>query len=446
MNQLGVHTKITPKVLRTDNPQEFTDSLAKLGVCFYPLLPYSPLENGKAERLNMMLGDMARAMMAQSGMPTRFWQFAYASACFIHNRIPNSRCVNSLPYQELYGRALSITVLYPFGTDVLVHTPSVHQQHKLDARAIECKLLKPLLTGGWLLWEPSTDKMVQSASVIFPKFQSSNMPPQLPTKGSLQHIVNTMSLGEVPTEKYFKLENQAIDSIALAKDMGIPNHLAQQLSGVHQDKWGEACRAELAQMVARDVWEAVPEQPGMKTIRNCWVFDLKHNLDGTVEKFKALLIARGDKQRPGINCAETYAPTASLMLLDLLLGTAVLKGWQVASFDVSSAYLYSPVDECVLVESPIVLLPALWGKELHLKKALYCMRQVGRCWWKFLSGILDCLGFFVTEVDQSLYIFCNGVTIIAIWIHIDDGVVTSNSQSAISNFKSSLCAELEIKW
>ncbi|MBW0545393.1 hypothetical protein O181_085108 [Austropuccinia psidii MF-1] len=100
-------------------------------------------------------------------MPECFWQFAYSSAAFLQNRLPNSQCLNSSPHQELIGTAPSIATQYPFGADAIVHVPSINQQHKLAPRGIECKLLKPLMSGGWLLWEPSNNKMVQSASVIF---------------------------------------------------------------------------------------------------------------------------------------------------------------------------------------------------------------------------------------------------------------------------------------
>ncbi|MBW0528880.1 hypothetical protein O181_068595 [Austropuccinia psidii MF-1] len=74
INQLQVHLGTTPKGLQTDNAWEFTSTtftsaLIKLGVAFCPSLPYSPQENDKAEHLNQMVGDMARAMMVQSGMP-----------------------------------------------------------------------------------------------------------------------------------------------------------------------------------------------------------------------------------------------------------------------------------------------------------------------------------------------------------------------------------------
>ncbi|MBW0539164.1 hypothetical protein O181_078879 [Austropuccinia psidii MF-1] len=120
IKQLQVRTGSTLKALRTDNAKEFTsaaftDALAKLGT----------------------LGDMARAMVTQIQMLTCFWQFAYASASFMHNRIPNLRCPKSSPHQVLFGRAPSITTLYPHGTDAIVHIPAVHQQEKLAPRAIE---------------------------------------------------------------------------------------------------------------------------------------------------------------------------------------------------------------------------------------------------------------------------------------------------------------------
>ncbi|MBW0533279.1 hypothetical protein O181_072994 [Austropuccinia psidii MF-1] len=327
-----------------------------------------------------------------------------------------------------------------------MHVPAVNQPHKLAPGGIECKLLKPLMSGGWLLWEPSTNKMVQSESVIFPQFQPSTNSSRPISKGSLGHVVNTMSLGEVPTEHLFAAQNQAVDSLILVKDINIPEHLGRALLGPHREKWREACLAKLGQMATRDVWEAVEKKPGMKTIGHRWVFNIKQNVDGSIDLFKARLVARGDRQQPGVDCDKTYAPSASLMSLHLVLATAALKNWCVASFNVSGVYLYSPVEETVFIELPVDFLPELRGKALRLKKVLYGMRQAGRCWWKFLSGILSRMGFVAMEVNQLLYIFRNEEADIAIWVHVDDGVIISNSPDKISDFKTALCAKLNIKW
>ncbi|MBW0480550.1 hypothetical protein O181_020265 [Austropuccinia psidii MF-1] len=171
IKQLQVRLWSTPKALWTDNAKEFTSSsfvssLAKLGVSFYPSLPYSPQENGEAERLNQTMGDMAQSMILESWMPDHFWQFAYALACFLHNRLPNSRFPKSSPHERLFGHLPSI------GTKAIVHVPAVQQPHKLAPRGIACCLLKPLMTGSWLLWEPKSNKMIQSAIPIIGRPQN----------------------------------------------------------------------------------------------------------------------------------------------------------------------------------------------------------------------------------------------------------------------------------
>ncbi|MBW0526938.1 hypothetical protein O181_066653 [Austropuccinia psidii MF-1] len=171
--------------------------------------------------------------------------------------------------------------------------------------------------------------MIHSASAIFRPFQTDHLTQQTLDKGSLRHVISTMSLGQVPTELYFERKEKAISSLPLAKDMSIPENLKQALSG-------------------------------------------------NIKKFKARLVAPGNQQCPGIDCTETYAPTASLMSLRLLLETACLQHWNVCSLDVTGAYLYRPVEETVLMEPHTHFLPSLNRKALHLKKALYGMKQACR--------------------------------------------------------------------
>ncbi|MBW0464060.1 hypothetical protein O181_003775 [Austropuccinia psidii MF-1] len=165
-----------------------------------------------------------------------------------------------------------------------------------------------------------------------------------------------MTLGEVPTESIFAEETTAVNSL--------PQHLGQALCGPNQHHWKEVCMAELAQMERWDVWEVVNKEKGMKTIGHQWVFDMKRQDDGSVKKFKAHLVARGNRQPPGIDCTETYAPMASLMFLCLILTKACLRKWPVDLFDVSGAYLYSPIKAVVLLDPLTSFLPDLEGKVL----------------------------------------------------------------------------------
>ncbi|MBW0475833.1 hypothetical protein O181_015548 [Austropuccinia psidii MF-1] len=265
-------------------------------------------------------------MMVQSGMPERFWKFAYSLVAFLHNRLPNSWCLNSLPHQELFGTAPSIVILYPFGADAIVHVPTVNQPHKLVPRGIECKLLKPLMLGGWLLWDPSTNKMVQWASIIFPQFQPATDSSRPIFKGSLGHVVNTMSLGEVPTECLFAAENQVIDSLILVKDVNIPEHLGRALLGPHRKKWRQACLAELDQMDTRDVWEAGDENH--RSQAETW--------SGLCQDVRADCFSHVTAFGIGHCCPKELAG--------------------------GGMYLYSPVEETVLIEPPVDFLPELREK------------------------------------------------------------------------------------
>ncbi|MBW0492655.1 hypothetical protein O181_032370 [Austropuccinia psidii MF-1] len=111
--------------------------------------------------------------------------------------------------------------------------------------------------------------MIHSASAVFPRFQTARPYETNMAKGSLGHILNTMSLRQVPTERYFEQEETAINSLPLAKDIMVPENLKQALASFHQHHWEQACLAELDQMKRRNVWQEIDRKPGMKTIGHC---------------------------------------------------------------------------------------------------------------------------------------------------------------------------------
>jgi hypothetical protein len=130
----------------------------------------------------------------------------------------------------------------------------------------------------------------------------------------------------------------------------------------------------------------------------------------------------------------------------LLLSISVQKGFTTHSFDVSSAYLYSPIKEEVYVKPPSELHPSLKGKILRLHKALYGTKQAGRCWWLHFKKILSGLNFSASEVESSLYVYKRDNISIYIWMHVDNGLVVRNSAAAVEDLCSNLTQHLEVKW
>lgn len=135
-NQFGRY----PRVLRSDGGGEYSSvSLKKYlvsnGIILQQTAPYSPQQNGKAERKNRYLMEMVRCLLSESGMSKMYWGEALCTACYLQNRLPTS-VVNKTPYELWNGKKPSYTHLRIFGSQAYVHVPK-EKRRKLDAKAVK---------------------------------------------------------------------------------------------------------------------------------------------------------------------------------------------------------------------------------------------------------------------------------------------------------------------
>lgn len=86
-------------------------------------------------------------------------------------------------------------------------------------------------------------------------------------------------------------------------------------------------RTEYDTLVENNTWELTDRPVNKKILTNKWVFKLKKNQDGSVDKHKARLVARGHEQRPGIDYEEIFAPVARYENIRTLLAVAVKKNY-----------------------------------------------------------------------------------------------------------------------
>jgi hypothetical protein len=329
-------------------------------------------------------------MLHNSKLPKFYWSFAYKTAAYIHNRIPNSR-VDTSPLEKLFKIKPSPNELYPFGAHAIVH---VHKElrDKLDGRAAECILLGyPTAGSGWLFYSPKLKHMVHSMSAVFPEFQALQVvepredPAPLIAKGEapykpgpddaseINKVLRQIKLvlGEEPTRELAKSELKAIAALPMDPEHRLPKTIKSALSCGDSAHWQCAAQYEIEKFKSRGVWEPVNPHKGVKALGAWWVFTIKRLPDGSIDKFRARYVAKGFNQTMGLDCNETYAPTASLNTLRLLLSTAQSKNFPTATFDISLAYLYSPIEEEVYVQPPVKIMPEWQGKIMRLKKAMY---------------------------------------------------------------------------
>ncbi|MBW0541617.1 hypothetical protein O181_081332 [Austropuccinia psidii MF-1] len=167
-----------------------------------------------------------------------------------------------------------------------------------------------------------------------------------------------------------------IDSLPSITDMEIPTNITEAKE-LNWTKWEAAIQWELNSFSDMNVWTPVEKQGGMKIIKTKFIFELKWKGNPEELVYKTRLVARGFCQQYRIYCEHTYAPTASLTSLRLLLAMELKNGWRTATFDVSVAYLHSPIAEMIFVESPVEFQPGWQGKVMKLKKEMYGLKQAG---------------------------------------------------------------------
>jgi histone deacetylase 1/2 len=104
--------------------------------------------------------------------------------------------------------------------------------------------------------------------------------------------------------------------------------------------WKQAMDLEFAALLKNKTWHLVPSPKG-KNIINCkWVFKLKRKADGSIDKYKGRLVAKGYKQRYGIDYEDTFSPVVKASTIHLVLSIVVSRGWHLRQLDFQNAFLH----------------------------------------------------------------------------------------------------------
>lgn len=71
-----------------------------------------------------------------------------------------------------------------------------------------------------------------------------------------------------------------------------------------------------------------------------WVYKIKYNSNGSIERFKARLIAKGYNQIKGLDYRDTYFPVTNLSIVRLIIALPLINNWHLHRIDVSNAFLH----------------------------------------------------------------------------------------------------------
>ncbi|WVZ52011.1 hypothetical protein U9M48_003107 [Paspalum notatum var. saurae] len=126
-------------------------------------------------------------------------------------------------------------------------------------------------------------------------------------------------------------------------------------------EWQLAMAEEIAALERTGTWDLVPTPSHVRPITCKWVYKVKTRSDGSLERYKARLFARGFQQEHGRDYDETFAPVAHMTIVRALLAVASVREWSISQLDVKNAFLNGELREEVYMQPPPgYSVPRLW--------------------------------------------------------------------------------------
>ncbi|XP_074267204.1 uncharacterized protein LOC141590514 [Silene latifolia] len=115
-------------------------------------------------------------------------------------------------------------------------------------------------------------------------------------------------------------------------------------------RWVDAMQKEIKALEENKTWEIVDLPTGHKPIGSKWIFKIKYKADGTIERFKERLVAKGYNQVKDKDYKDTFSPIAKFTIVITLLAVAAARGWQLHQLDINNAFLHGYLDEEVYMK------------------------------------------------------------------------------------------------
>eukprot|EP00607_Mallomonas_marina_P008932 CAMPEP_0182421592 /NCGR_PEP_ID=MMETSP1167-20130531/6995_1 /TAXON_ID=2988 /ORGANISM="Mallomonas Sp, Strain CCMP3275" /LENGTH=545 /DNA_ID=CAMNT_0024598843 /DNA_START=210 /DNA_END=1847 /DNA_ORIENTATION=+ len=157
------------------------------------------------------------------------------------------------------------------------------------------------------------------------------------------------------------------------------------------------------------------------------VFSKKYHPDGTFDKYKVRLVFRGDRWIDQYD-NKTYAGTPRSESVRLLLAIAAAKKMVLASADVKTAFLNSPIppDQYIYMRRPVGLLDDQMPQIVRLRKCLYGLPMAPAAFRKHSDEALKGMGFTPTVSDPNVYIRQDiDRSYSYILVHVDDFLIVT---------------------
>ena len=497
-NRLENETGQKVKAIQSDRGGEYLNTevfemLRRRGIKHQTTARYSPEQNGSAEALNRRLEERARAMLTDSELPADLWAEAVVCANYTRNRTPVV-AHGKTPLETFTGKKPDLTRLRVWGARAYMHVPK-------DLR----RKLEPVSEKGWFVgYEPDAvayrflrerdGRILVSRDLIVDEggagqLEVDDATPQLPTRAADP----TLALPEPPkteeepaaveadTEEPTDPEDPAVPTQrrryptrihtiphqwwanaakaeepaggkvdagtggARRDNLQEPQSYQEAVGGEQKDLWRLSMDDEMRSLLENGTWELVPKPEGVKPVPMKWVYKIKRDALGNVERFKSRLVAKGFLQRQGIDFEEVYAPVSKHTTLRALLGVVAARNLELHQLDVKTAFLNGELEEEIYMQQPQGYEQGGPNVVCRLKKTIYGLRQAPRAWHQRLKAELATLKMNASESDAAL--FTGEVNGDRVWIivWVDNILIAAAGEQRIAKVKEHLASKFDVR-
>ncbi|XP_026475639.1 uncharacterized protein LOC113380719 [Ctenocephalides felis] len=456
--------KSKDEVLRCFKEFRAVEYLKENGIIHQRTNPYTPEQNGIAERLNRTLVEKARCLIFDGQLDKKFWAEAVNTAAYLKNRSVTSDLTKT-PFELWWKKKPDVSHIKIFGSVVMDHVPK-QKRSKWDRKSV-----RKILIGyaddvkGYRLFDPVTNKISTSRNVVIMETIDDE-----PSKNPIEPVENSVSVGvnemqpvteekdqnagsdheqniiEIRKSERTRKKKTFDDYVTYACNnfpMEEPKTIKEAMSRPDKQYWMDAIAEELKSFEENKAWELV-NMPENCSIVDCkWVFKRKVDTENQV-RYRARLVARGFTQQYGVDYDETFSPVVRHSTLRLLMALSVRLGLSITHLDVTTAFLNGHLKELVYMKKPDGYRDNS-SKVLKLNKAVYGLKQSSRVWYQKVETVLLGLGYRKSKYEPCMFIKGNNNTMTVIALYVDDFFVFSNDIAENSKLKTELNLKFKIK-
>lgn len=458
--------------------------------------PHTPELNAIAERINRTMVEAARSSLLQASLPGCLWPFALKHVIYVRNRVPHSS-VGATSYGIVTGEKPDMKHIRVFGCAAYVLR--LPRGSKFESCALEGVYLETLEHGIYrvlVMEEENLPRVIESRHVTFDettfpgasalhKYEqeeseddsyttdiegsevSFNSSVSISDQGDTPdnefiHVDDSNTTSDVtsnlppesprypsrdrrkPQQWYMATSAQCNDQVNVTTSDEPTLREAMSATPEERDVWLSAVDDEFRSLDSKAAWVPDPS-PGAQPLPTHAILKIKRKSDGTVERFKARVVAGGNFQTYGEDYMETYAPVVSFTLVRIFLYLVLCLNMVVAQLDVKTAFLNGDLAEHVWVMSPRGI-PGRESRCYKLLKAMYGLKQAHLSWHTKLVGDLNQMGY--KELPSAPCVFrrvhASGITSY-ILVYVDDILVLATTLLELNGIVEELKALYELR-